>query len=132
MIKQIVCDKKSWYSINLVDDRNKIVGIDEEQQCCEHFGWGFYMLSDDKAENFGNYDKGDDLGDRPHNLSEIKKPNLSNAFFAEEQPLAGEGKFKIEGSPDCNWLIIYNYHNGYYSHGFIFSEGDKTLYQGAL
>ena len=130
MIKQIGCDKGSRYSTNFVDDRNRLVGWDDNGQCCEIFGWAFCKFSSyDEADAFEN---DGDKYDMPKDLSGVNEPDLSNAYFAEEQPLATSGKFKIEGSKDCDWLILYNYHNGFYYHGFVFKHGDKELYRGGL
>lgn len=123
MIKQMGCIKgDNYYSVNFVDDRNRLVGFDDKQQCCEQADWFFAKMSDDDIfhfENSGEYG--------PDEFPSVSNPDLSNAYFTEEQPLMDYGKFRIEGSPDCNWLVLYNYHNGYYYHGFIYKQGDKVI-----
>lgn len=124
------CIKDGADSINFVDDRNRLVGFDTRQKCCEEFGWEFCKFSsEDEAAALMNYST---RGNEVEELPSVDMPDLSNAYFAEEQPLAYSGKFKIEGSPDCNWLILYNFHNGYYCHGFIMKDGDKEIYEGSL
>ena len=130
MIKQIACNKGSRYSINFVDDQNKLVGWDDNYQCCEDFGWVFHnFASDEEADRFENTGDKEDI---PDNLSGIDNPDLSQAYFADEQPLATSGKFKIEGCKECNWLILYNFHNGFYYHGFMYKEKDKEIFRGKL
>lgn len=130
MIKVISCYKGNRSSINFVDDRNRLVGFDDERCCCEEFGWEFCKFSSEKeADAFKNHITSLDV---PEDLPSVNKPDLSDAYFAEEQPLVDSGKFKIEGSKDCNWLVLYNYHNGYYWHGFVFKHGDEKIYEGSL
>lgn len=132
MIEQVVCHKYFGSSTNFVDDLNRFVGFDDGQQCCEAFGWRFYNFKDDaEADAFDNSGNNYEDSDVDNYMS-IPEPRLDDANFAKEQPLAGSGKFKIEGSPDCNYLVLYNYHNGYYYHGFIMKDGDKEICSGAL
>lgn len=129
MIKQLGCDKGHNYSVNFVDDRNRLVGFDERAICCEWVEWFFGKLSDDEASAFNN---NSDVIKSPDELPSVTNPDLSSAYFAEEQPLAEFGKFRIEGSPDCNWLILCNYHNGFYYHGFIYKQGDEVIVEDSL
>lgn len=130
MIKVISCDKGFSSSTNFVDDHNRLVGFEEKRHCCEVFGWGFCKFSsEDEAKAFMNHSS---KGDEFEGLPRVPEPDLSNAYFAEEQPFMTGGKFKIEGSPDCNWLILYNFHNGFYWHGFTYKHGDEEIYEGGL
>lgn len=130
MIKVISCDKGFSSSTNFVDDRNRLVGFEDKQHCCEEFGWGFCKFSsEDEASALLNHST---RGYVVEELPSVSEPDLTNAYFAEEQPLVDSGKFKIEGSPDCNWLILYNFHNGFYWHGFTYKHGDEVIYEGDL
>ena len=130
MMKIVNC-RKGWFdSINFVDDRNMLVGFDYEQQCCETFGYRFFKtVSDAEADLICNHGYSCDDIDK---LQDVSDPDLSEAYFAEEQPLAEDGKFKINGSPDCNWLVLYNFHNGYYCHGFVMKRDGKQIFDGSL
>lgn len=130
MIKQMGCIKgDNRYSVNFVDDRNRLVGFDDRQTCCEYVDWFFAKMSDDDIFNFVN---DGDKNDCPDKFPSVNEPDLSNAYFTEEQPLMDYGKFRIEGSPDCNWLVLCNYHNGYYYHGFIYKQDDKVIVSDSL
>ncbi len=105
MIKKIDCVNGWHRSVNWVDDNNRLVGYDYESQCCEEFGYEYCKFDfDAEVECIENccggssdvFDEVDTIGD----------PDLSNAHFAAEQPFADEGKYKIEGCDDCNWLVL--------------------------
>lgn len=131
MIKEFVCNKDGRPSMNWVDDNNRLVGFDYDNPCFGEFGYEYCKFDlEAEAEHFDN---SGDCYDNPFKRVVVsEKPDLSKAFFSEEQPIADEGKFKIEGSHDCNWLVLYNYHNGYYSHGFVFKENGKEVCKGDL
>lgn len=131
MIKKIDCYKVCSESVNWVDGNNRLVGFDLYQQCCEQFGYKYCKFDFDAeaecVENscWSSINVFDDI-------DTVDNPDLSNAHFADVQPFAENGKFKIEGSPDCNWLILYNHHDGYYYHGFLFKEDEKVICKGDL
>ena len=130
MIKKFMCGKDGSESVNWVDGNNRFVGFDFSRQCCEQFGYKYCKFDfDAEAEcietcwsNLGVFE----------DIDTVDNPDLSNAHFAEVQPFAEYGKFKIEGSPDCNWLILYNYHNGFYYHGFVFEKDGNVVCRGDI
>lgn len=126
MIGIMPCESGGHHSLNFVDDRNRLVGYEYEQQCCEDFGYVFIKsgpdIDVDEICNSGESGYGRDVS----KYKAVESPDLSNAYFAEEQPLIEDGKFRIEGCAECDWLVLFNYHNGYYSHGFKFKVGDDV------
>ena len=119
----------SWGSkTNFVDINNVFVGYDEEQSCCEDAG---YFISEDPNEPFdyeGNSDLSDDLEDYVFDSNYIDyviSPHLDEG--------GAQVAFKIiaDSKPDL-YIHLYNSHNGYYSHGFEFGDGDKIIKEGSL
>lgn len=131
MIKKFMCNKECSKSVNWVDGNNRLVGFDFSSQCCEMFGYKYCKFDFDVEAEYvenGRWSSINAFDD----VDTSENPDLSNAFFAEEQPFAKDGKFKIEGSPDCNWLILYNHHDGYYCHGFVYKKDGNVVCEGDI
>lgn len=117
-------NKHPWPTkVNYVDKNNKVLGFDVNGQCCESFGHGVF--------------------DRiPTNLSRsIEDANISDYVFADEDPkefnaysdnssndAGGCLAFRLiaEHKPDL-YIVIWNYHNGYYRHGWDFNGKEGCL-----
>lgn len=115
---------------NFVDDNNVFVGFDNQQSCCESFG---YLLTSEipKSENTESEFKETDFPDW----------NFDTSFFQdgidgfEEHPQpdgGGEVVFRLAKNEKQMFLTLYNHHNGYYSHGFEMTVGGKVVKQGSL
>lgn len=100
---------------NYVDEANWVLGYDTVRGCCESFGHGVFSSASLVD------------GDTAKETHEI-----APYFFANEPPTvlkAPGGRaaaggcvcFRIGavGLPDL-FVILWNYHNGYYAHGFDF------------
>lgn len=112
--------------VNFVDKNNVFVGFDTYQSCCERFGWeivreiptknilGLQSVDDDLESYVFDTTYYKDIGD--DNDSEL-----------------GAVAFKLvsDGKQDL-FLILYNSHNGYYSHGFDVKKNEHLLYSGSL
>jgi hypothetical protein len=112
---------------NFVDDNNVFVGYDMEENCCEKFGYALTMfipedmnaLYSDVKESIlegYNFDK-NFIKDLPH---------------PEHYENGGAKCFRLEKDGEEVYLTIYNYHNGYYSHGFEFVNDGKIIEEGRL
>lgn len=128
MIKQIDCDKVDSLSINWIDTENKMVGWDDNTECCEVFG---FVFSDKLLGENENYTINNKLA-MHKNLNITPEKDLVNAVFSKQQPLMEKGIFKIEGSPKIKYLILFNFQNGWYSHGFDYTCDGKKIYEGSL
>lgn len=124
-MKIIKSDKNYSKSINFVDKNNVFVGYDLSQECCEDVDW--FISKNKETEIYDNkYDK---------ILKEI--PDLKNYifdvdFFEQEENCsqldAGQMvRFKLTNGKEELFLHLYNSHNGYYSHGFEFKNGDEII-----
>jgi hypothetical protein len=107
--------------VNYVDEDDRFVGYDIGRNCCESFG--HCVSTDTKMSDY----------DGPANKIEVE---LGPYRFADEEPTlkatrcefdrGGTLFFRIEAEdlPDL-YVAIWNYHNGYYAHGFTsFAEGE--------
>ena len=132
------------YKTNFVDEDDVLVGFDTSQLCCEDFGW-FLTATQPTEDNI------DDLRDGHTETSE-DHPNwyFDREYFDE---LSGEfnydafAVFKLvhrrqendarmrqreRNAPRHMYLVLFNSHNGYYSHGFEVTVGGQTLRTGSL
>jgi hypothetical protein len=108
--------------VNYVDENDRFVGYDMMRNCCESFG--HCIATTPEAETY----------DGPVKRVKTEDVDLSPYRFVDEPPTKVEPEdeydrggtlfFRIaaEGLPDL-FVAIWNYHNGYYAHGF---ESFKT------
>lgn len=111
--------------INYVDNNNVIVGYDISHQCCESFD--HFLAFDEHAE------ENDFLIDL-----ELDDYNFDTSYFKEtgdndEYMDGSRVSFLLtaEGCPDI-YLILTNYHNGYYSHGFEMTREKEVIHEGCI
>lgn len=110
---------------NFIDANNVLVGFDSEHACCEYFGY-----------RFGSVPFGDDASDDAASLEPY-------VFVRDQEPQSrrvgpvscgdDEMSFRMvaDGKPDL-WLTIYNYHEGYYMHGWTFGPKDAAERHGKI
>lgn len=113
-MKVFYTDEDYAHKLNVVDDNNLLVGYDMSLNCCESFGYNFYKDQDQKEE--------------------LPESDLEGFFFVDEVPEEGsEGNYEYNNSvsfkiynpvtEEFAYLVLYNSHNGYYTHGFTYSGG---------
>lgn len=109
MIKVFVKGRK----VNFVDDKNRLIGFDNEDDCCAHGGWFISLVK--ITEKLSKHDQ-----DAPR---EYPAYSFDTDFFEEiETDDVDDGglvlfKLVADGHPDL-FLHLYNCHNGYYGRGF--------------
>jgi len=138
------------YKINFCDRNDVLVGFDYEGSCCEEFGYFFSAGKDTKAS------------DEHEHIDEKALPEglvFDTEFFNEKEEEAGfmhegamatfrlykpsrvrgdramreqERQQMADGDLTEVFLTLFNWHNGYYGHGFSFTVGDKTIQEGCL
>lgn len=119
---------ESLYSINFVDDSNVFVGYSLAQSCCENAGFAF-CRSEQEFEDL----TGENILYSAKDIAVDLEPYFFDAtFFKESSTLNGDAKvlFRLvsEGEDDL-FLMLINEHNGYYSHGFEFKDGEGRVIQ---
>jgi hypothetical protein len=105
--------------VNFVDKNNLFVGYDMHQNCCEDAGW---FISSQKSEN------PDETGLEGDFEGYVFDRDFIEIVYAPRLDDGGMVRFKLTKpeSPDL-YLHLYNVHNGYYSHGFEFTDkNDNT------
>lgn len=110
--------------VNFVDENNVVLGFDMTPDCCEQFGW--FIHTDISKETID--------GKVPENIEDY---SFDKDFFQDLNVTAGEGGgmvvFKIQTKiGDIRYIHLYNFHNGYYSHGFTLEVGGVTVNDGCL
>lgn len=116
------------HKTNFVDRNNVFVGFDSEQHCCEKFGYCLsYFEPNDKNYN----DNESEI------MLSLDQYDFDRNYFKE---IYGENNdewagvvFRLTNSYNSEiFLILYNAHNGYYSHGFHMDVGGIQLRSGRL
>lgn len=113
--------------LNFIDGNNIFVGYDYESCCCENFGYYITDIKPEKANEKNSIE------------ADIERYNFDTSYCEEieEDPewidCGGGIVFKMvaDGLPDL-YLVLYNYQNGYYSHGFEMMNGDIKLHDGVV
>lgn len=121
---KIFQEGKWGHKVNFVDENNVVLGFDNSQSCCESYGWFFHPEICNKVA--------DDI--RPTNLEDY---SFDSTFFQENDGGAhdcgGIVIFKIASkSGEIYYLHLYNFHNGYYSHGFQLNVGGEIVQDGSI
>jgi len=112
--------------VNFVDINNVFVGYGLEQDCCENAG---YFINEKELDNIPEN----------HSLenSVLKEYVFDTKYFKEVLDVSKHDgsmvRFKLIAlnHPDL-FLHLYNYHNGYYGHGFESKIGDQKWMDGIL
>jgi hypothetical protein len=119
-------DKKG--KMNFVDNNNCFVGFDYQSSCCEDFGYFFTLTEDGPVGEEGSV---------PESAIDESTIDLTNYNFdIQYAKQKGEmGIFRLVDDSVISkeiYLNLYNFHNGYYSHGFEMYENDKIILTGYL
>ena len=112
---------------NFVDDNNVFVGFDMEENCCEEFGYGLTECIPEDMDALRS----------SINESYLEGYNFDKKFikdlpYLEYHEEGGAKCFKLEKDGEEVYLTIFNYHNGYYSHGFEFVNDGEIIEEGRL
>jgi len=112
--------------VNFVDINNVFVGFDMDGKCCEVFG---YFISNSE-ETRCNDDEGikNGLEDYCFDKSYFFLTKPMDVYDSEQDRFKVIVRFKLvaKNKPDL-FLHLYNFHNGYYSHGFEFIDNNKII-----
>lgn len=121
-----ITDKGDWGdSLNFVDKNNVLLGYEYSPDCCEHFGFSIV----DSIEQYSEQAKKDDfLETSVEDAAERLKDFVFDPgfFMKDEGPDPNDDgnravfRLKAEDPDRVLYLVLWNYHNGYYSHGFEF------------
>lgn len=123
----IFTEKNSFVGkVNFIDDNNVCVGYDLSQSCCEHADW--YISEDKEVDR-----------DKSNILTDVEGYNFDIDFFEElgldedQDSVCYIIRFRLmkQGNKDL-YLHLYNVQNGYYSHGFTMTKGDKIIHDGSI
>lgn len=104
--------------VNFVDENNVLVGFDMSQSCCEDFGWKLTRDINGKGKDLGY----DGLTIPYHfNTEFVRYDMLDREYYDEGHCVT----FKLvhDNGGAVMYLHLWNYHNGYYAHGFNFQIG---------
>lgn len=123
-----IFNNESWSEkVNFVDENNVVVGYDMSQHCCENAG--YYFTGDEPHEKQAVETRDDK--DPPE--SELAPYRFDPEWFRELSMVydGGACAFRLTAPnlPD-KYLVLFNSHNGYYSHGFTMEVGGVQKREG--
>jgi len=117
--------------INFVDENDVVVGYDMRTQCCENFGWVLVYKLPDNDEIPADYKYLHTWDCNPYvNLAN----NIFDPDFFEKRLMIIDNHeglvaiFRLQCKSDEKYeefLILYNFYNGYYTHGFTLEVKGK-------
>lgn len=108
--------------INFVDENNVLVGFDSVQWCCEDFGFYISELSQFECMEEGRI--------KVQTNSPVDDYNFNPNFF-ETHSEAVSFELVAQNKPNL-YLFLYNFHNGYYSHGFTATVNGIRWEEGSI
>lgn len=92
---------------NFIDENDAFVGFDSQSCCCENFGWGF-------CNEVGKSGSEDVEALKGYNF-DTSIPPIEKADDYD----GGEVYITLRNkNGETAYLCLYNYHNGYYGHGW--------------
>jgi hypothetical protein len=109
--------------INFVDKNNVFLGYDMGQCCCENADW---FISDTPKEYSQINDCNEDLEGYVFDTSFFKE------VTGRDFDSGGMVIFRIVNGESEKFIHIFNSHNGYYCHGFLFTDNGKYIQNGSL
>ena len=121
-----------WPSkVNYVDANNVVLGFDMERSCCEDFGHAVVgSLEEAKEVSEG---RGDAIpwDITAYSFIQEAPANLYDTYAHGEAHAAKAFRIIAPNKPDL-FVIIWNHHNGYYSHGFTFEGPGVVAISGGI
>jgi hypothetical protein len=113
--------------VNFVDDNNVFVGYSMSRNCCETFGWFISKQKCvEKQENTDNTTLKVNFKYKKYTFNKksfvrVGKDNNNMVIF----------QLKCKGKPSL-YLHLYNYHNGYYAHGFEMQINNVVFHRDSI
>ena len=123
-MKVFTTDNSPWNAeVNYVDKNNRVLGYSMSQDCCEIFGHCVLAKLPAPEGEPDDHALPDSVLE-PYSFSPEAPAPLPSRRADEGSVLA----FRIvaDGLPDL-WVVIWNFHNGYYSHGWEFDGKEGSL-----
>lgn len=115
--------KANERKVNFIDKNNLCVGYDMSQQCCEWADW-FIALKPTKVSE-----------DKKQEIESDVLPSAWESYVFDKGWIAydcGVVMFRLFHGDEELFLHLYNCHEGHYSHGFEFKDGDEIIDEGYL
>lgn len=118
--------------VNFVDENNVVLGYDMSPSCCESFGW---FIADRVVSTMAEYNQlnqtfnDDDYTDWRFDPHFFQDGGDESGYDVEAMAI-----FRIvdQTTMESRYIHLYNMHNGYYSHGFSFTQSDTSIRGGTL
>jgi len=116
--------------VNFIDENNVILGYDMAQDCCENADW--YITNDEPKSIDIDHDNGDLDGVNKDIIDFVFDTSYFKSLECCDCDVLDGAVFRIYNEECEKFIVIFNSHNGHYSHGFDFKDGDKEIESGSL
>lgn len=128
MIKIIEKDE----SVNVVDTNNVFVGYSLAQCCCENAG--YFISRSLPVDYYPQYDESNENDEEIPDDNTFVFDKTFIEYGGHDSQESCTVTFKMtDNDGNDRYLTLYNQHNGYYHHGFVFGiEGETTIESGSL
>lgn len=114
--------------VNFVDENNVLLGYDNESDCCARGGW---FIADTPTDWLKETFK-EEAMEMPGWVFD-KSYFKENVLKKRDEYDEGDAiQFRLVNGDKEKFLTLYNFHNGYYSRGFKFTEGKSVLRDGSV
>lgn len=124
---------EGWNSkVNFVDENNVVLGYDTHQSCCECADW---FISDKIEDKWADSCAPEGLTIELDGWVFDKHFQFIDVSSDSSYPPLDAGScvvFRIVKGEDEKFIHLYNCHNGYYYHGFDFSDNETLITEGCL
>lgn len=110
---------------NWVSDSDRFIGFNASSNCCERFGY-FYSEKVNGGENSYLYEtvhKKLESGDNNFELGIVEVEEMGDDI--DQENYAYIELFDKDSNELVCYIVLYNLHNGFYSHGLIYKTTDK-------
>lgn len=121
--------KDKWGGVkwNWVSDTDSFIGFDASSICCESFGY-FYSEKVNGGENSYLYEtvhKKLKSGDNNFDLGIVEVEEMGEGFGISKETYVYIELLDKDFDELVCYIVLYNLHNGFYSHGLTY----KTTYE---
>lgn len=129
----IIIENGSWDNkVNFIDENNVLLGYDIDQKCCEHAG---YIVLDEEPTKYKTSESSETIEEINNRL---KGFTFNVEYFKTIDDDSGccDGNenvvFKATNADKSIYILLFNCHNGYYSHGFFFKTNDVIIKEDSI
>ena len=122
--------------VNFVDESNVLLGYAIEERCCEFVGWNVLDTKPTAKWSLKKYEGSiEELNTAIEPYRFTKKisviEHVGGGNWDDNVTRIVIAPIKAKRLP-TKYVVLFNHHTGFYSHGFEFNDGETPIRVGAL